>query len=93
MRRAYADDLLYKAVDGRLISLRRERGHKEVALLRHDLTDEESIEFLQQLSTRLNNLSNDLGKGRFDLLQQVPKDSDVIASLKHQVRTSCAVPD
>ena len=47
LRRAYCDGLLFKAVRGRLVSLRRVRGqHDEVQLVRHDLTRREQAAFL-----------------------------------------------
>src|SRR5687767_14012240 len=46
LRRAYCDGLLFKAVNGRLVSLRRERNEQEVQLARHELSDIEQEEFV-----------------------------------------------
>lgn len=79
LRRAFADGLLYKAERGRLISLRRERSEHEVALVRRDLTDHETVAFLTAALQRLAGLSEALQAHSFRLIGQVPADGDVPA--------------
>src|SRR5881396_2480403 len=46
LRRAYRDGALYKAERGRLIRLTRQRASAEVQLMRHDLDETETADFL-----------------------------------------------
>ncbi|MCI0358551.1 MAG: hypothetical protein L0211_08715 [Planctomycetaceae bacterium] len=78
LRRAYADELLYKAERGRLVSLRRERTQSEVALVRRELPDVEAASFLTAAQNRLAQLSQSLERGQFQVLGKVPADSQVV---------------
>src|SRR5687768_8047260 len=49
LRRAYVGGLLYKAEQGELVALRRERTPAETALVRHDLSAAESTDLLAAL--------------------------------------------
>ena len=82
LRRAYADDLLYKAEEGRLVSLRRERRDDKVLLLRHELTREETAEFLARASRDLNKLRVALSEESYEETGRVPQDSDVVDGCK-----------
>lgn len=82
LRRAYADDRLYKADAGRLVALRRERTADAVELIRHDLTAQETTQFLSEGQARLADLRRALDAGNYTLLGQVPQDSDVIARVR-----------
>ena len=82
LRRAYADDLLYKAEQSRLVSLRRERRDDKVLLLRHELTGEETAEFLARASRDLNNLRVALSEDSYEETGRVPQDSDVVGRCK-----------
>ncbi len=82
LRRAYCDGLLFKAVRGRLASLRRVREHGEVQLLRHDLTDAEQFNFLARMQGILSELANQLSHGGYNVVGQVPADADVVSRLK-----------
>jgi len=82
LRRAFVDGRLLKAECGRLIALLRQRSHQEVALIRHDLTSNESAAILAQLSTRLVHLEEELQTGQAAINGQVPPDTDVIGRVR-----------
>ncbi|MCI0332547.1 MAG: hypothetical protein L0228_04920 [Planctomycetes bacterium] len=82
LRRAYCNGLLFKAVRGRLASLRRVRQHGEVQLLRHDLTDAEQTSVLTRMQEMLVELANQLSHGRYNVVGQVPAGTDVVGRLK-----------
>jgi hypothetical protein len=82
LRRAYRDCLLFKAVDGRLVSLRRERNEHEVRLVRHELSDAEQQEFLAAMSNRLRDLSALIATNEYDVAGQVPEDGTVLAKVR-----------
>ena len=79
LRRAFADGLLYKAERGRLVSLRRERSEHEVALVRRELTGDETVAFLAAAHQRLLRLGKALQSGQSQLLGQVPADGEAPA--------------
>ena len=79
LRRAFADGLLYKAERGRLVALRRERSEREVALVRRELSDDETATFLIASRKRLNHILAALQTHNFRLMGQVPTDGDVPA--------------
>jgi hypothetical protein len=79
LRRAFVDDLLYKADRGRLVSLRRERGPELVALVRHDLEPAETVAFFDTMRGYLETLHHSLAKQHFTVMGQVPGDADLIA--------------
>ncbi len=56
LRRAFVNDLLYKAEAGRLVSLRRERSATETALVRHELTPDEAATLLAGLTGHFETL-------------------------------------
>jgi hypothetical protein len=72
LRRAYAGGLLYKAEQGRLVSLRRERTDQETALVRHELTPEETDIFLANARQHLAGLLASMNRGEHQVLRQVP---------------------
>jgi hypothetical protein len=82
LRRAFCDGQLYKAVRGRLASLRRERGENKVQLVRHDLTDAEQEAFLEQMSIRLQSFSQQLSANEWIPAGQVPVNADVAGRVK-----------
>lgn len=81
LRRAYAHGLLYKAEHGQLASMRRQRLTGEVQLIRHDLTEVETVEFLQQVETRVAKLRDRLRAGQFELVGQEPGAGDVVGRI------------
>ncbi|MEX0612237.1 MAG: hypothetical protein WD738_00145 [Pirellulales bacterium] len=85
LRRAYCDGLLFKAVHGRLVSLRRVRQQGEVQLLRGDLTDSEKTAFLARMNDSLSGLATRLERGEYTLVGQVPAGADVLARLRDRL--------
>lgn len=79
LRRAFVDDLLFKADHGRLVSLRRERGPEMVALVRCDLEAAETAAFFSTMSGYLDKLHHALAKQHYTVMGQVPDDADLIA--------------
>jgi len=77
LRRAFAGGLLYKAERGRLVALRRERSENEVALVRRELSDDETEAFLTAMRERLLRLGKALQSGQSQLLGQFPADAEV----------------
>ena len=82
LRRAYHDGLLIKAVDGRLVSLRRERTDTETQLLRHEFSPNEQEGFVLAMKQRLEQLFTILAAGDFDVKGQVPPERSVLARVK-----------
>jgi hypothetical protein len=82
LRRAYDGGLLYKAEAQRLVSLNRQRVAGEVQLLRHELNDEETRRFCQELVERFTRLRSALVQGDWRLIGQVPSSSDVVARIR-----------
>jgi len=81
LRRAFVDDLLYKARAGVLISMRRERTSDAVNLVSSPLDTRATNEFLAQMSGYLTGLQRVLEAGDYMLLGQVPVDGMVIERL------------
>lgn len=79
LRRAYVAGLMYKAVAGKLASLRRVRSESQTQLLRHDLSAEETSQFLEDAGVRCEALRQAFQRGEYELIGRVPADSDVIA--------------
>ena len=78
LRRAYASGLLYKAEAGRLVSLRRERSAAETALVRHELTPEETAAFLAQVQQHLRLVFACLTAGDHLLLRHFPSTANLL---------------
>jgi len=83
LRRAYADRLLYKADRDRLVALEKKRTAGEVHMLRHDLDQVASEEFLAQLRSRLVDVRDALEQGDFERVAQVPSDASVVERVKN----------
>ena len=77
LRRAFCDGHLLKAERGRLVSLRRVRDGNEVQLRRHELTNDEQVEFLSSASQRLRELAKRCENQVLVIVGQVPQDADV----------------
>jgi hypothetical protein len=82
LRRAFVDDVLYKAEGGRLVALRRHRTANAVELVRHDLDDDAAQGFLEEMRRHLDRLRDALTAGRFSLVGQVPETSDVVVRVR-----------
>jgi hypothetical protein len=82
LRRAFDAGLLYKAEKGRLVSLDRRRAAGEVQLVRHQLADEETQNFLVALTTKLLALSEALEHQRYERMRQEPDGADVVSRIR-----------
>ena len=83
LRRAFVGDLLYKAEQGRLISLMRERKNDVVELTRRALSETQAQTFLIEMRERLERLHDALAKKSFTVLGQVSAEGDLLD------RTAC----
>lgn len=79
LRRAFHDGQLFKAVDGKLAQLRRERTPTAVHLLRRDLTPEESADRLLRVRAVLSQLVAACREGQVTLVAQLPAGADVVS--------------
>lgn len=79
LRRAYDEGRLIKADREQLVSLIRHRGAQQVQLVRHDLNQLETREFLDRLWRHLQSLAEALAGADFNVLGCVPPDADVVA--------------
>jgi hypothetical protein len=79
LRRAYAGGRLYKAERGRLVSMVRQRLDHEVQLLRSDVSDAESNDFLTSMRVHLTQIGRSLVDGKFVVVGQVPDEVDIVA--------------
>jgi hypothetical protein len=77
LRRAYADDRLIKAEDGRLVALRRHRTASAVQLVRQEFDELETQEFCQEAHRRLSWLRDIIAAGRYKLRGQIPPEADI----------------
>jgi len=77
LRRAYRHGRIFKAVDGVLAQLRRERTPTAVHLLRRDLTDAETAEMQQHIRQLLTHFFTACRNETATLLAQVPPDADI----------------
>jgi len=77
LRRAFAGGLLYKAEQGRLIELRRQRSASETALIRRPLEAEEESAILSAARDQLHSLS-----GECTIMNQVPSHADILARVR-----------
>jgi hypothetical protein len=82
LRRAFIDPLLYKAEGGKLVSLQRQRGPGETALVRHELTEDEAAALLEDCARRLIRLTERLAAGEFRILRQVPAEGGQLRHLR-----------
>ena len=82
LRRAYVDDLLYKAEGGRLVALRRQRTDQAVELVRHDLEEDATQDFMEAMRRHLDRLRRALTADRFSLVGQVPETSNVVGRVR-----------
>jgi len=64
------------------VSLRRERGEAEVALIRSELTAAETTDFLNAAHRRLTALLAALNNGSFTITGQVPADTNVVSRVQ-----------
>ena len=92
LRRAFAAGLLYKAVDGRLVSLKRVRQPGEVQLVRQELTEDEQAVFVSEMHYRLREFLSQLNTGRLTIVGQVPPEADVWGRVQAWIATHELIP-
>jgi hypothetical protein len=83
LRRAYWDGLLYKAERGRLVSLERVRTASEVQIMRRNVSDEDTSDFLDRMRDRLHVLAADLATGNYQVIGQIPETADVLGRVRN----------
>ena len=81
LRRAFVAGRLIKADQGRLVALSRERSEHEIALVRHELADDESALLLADAGDRLSRLKQALQDGRYAVNGEVPPGANVAGRL------------
>ncbi len=81
LRRGFWNGRLVKAESGRLVQLERRQAETEVQLVRHELTDAETAEFLRLATETLNLLRSALHSGELVILKQVPADLSIVHDL------------
>ena len=86
LRRAFVDGRLYKAERGRLVSMLRRRLRDEVQLVRSDLSDLETSDFLKALRRHLTKIGQCLSNGNFTVVGQVPDEADIAARARNWLR-------
>ncbi len=77
LRRAYVGSLLYKARQGGLVELNRQRSAEAVVLLSRELSPEECDTFLQQARERIAGLARDIADNSAAIQRQVPAGGSV----------------
>jgi hypothetical protein len=82
LRRAFVDDLLYKADRGRLVALTRRRTPEEVQLISHTLDGAAAKSLLDEMQSRLDGLHHALAKNHFRILGQVPAEADLVRRIR-----------
>ena len=92
LRRAYIDGLLYKAERGQLVTLTRERSETETALIRHELTNDQTTALLITLGANLAQLRSAIEGGTYELIGEVPPERNVIAHIKDWLTTFSSPP-
>jgi hypothetical protein len=86
LRRAFVTDLLYKAAEGRLVSLKRVRTTTEVQLQTRTLTTTEHTEFISLMCERLQGLARQLHAGEIKVIGQVPEGADALGRVVKWLR-------
>lgn len=81
LRRGFWSGRLVKAEGGRLVQLERRPTEAEVQLIRHELTDTQTSEFLRLAEETLQLLRHLLRSGELVILRRAPQDMDVTSDL------------
>lgn len=87
LRRAFVDDRLFKAEQGRLVAWTPDRNDQRTDMHRHDLTFEEEQHFLQTMHATLTWLRKELDKQSCDIVGQVPVDGDAFPRLQEWIES------
>jgi len=82
LRRAFGNGLLYKAEQGRLVALRRNRTASEVELHRQALSDAESAAIVEDFRHRAAALTESLDHETCHAVGQVPEGFDVVGRVR-----------
>jgi hypothetical protein len=82
LRRAFLEDHLYKAERGKLIRLTRQRSEHSVDLIRHELTGNETTQYLSMARWKLSQLESALVECNVKLVGEVPPAGQVIARVR-----------
>jgi len=82
LRRAFCGGLLFKAEQGRLVSLRRVRRENEVQLVRRELAEEEQAQLLADVHSRLREVLRQCDENQLITVGKVPADADVLGRAK-----------
>ena len=87
LRRGYDRGLLFKAVDGRLISLKRERDGQQVVLQSHPLSAHETSEFSERAFRLLEKLHMALRQKTACVGRQIPENAGVANRIEQWLAT------
>jgi hypothetical protein len=82
LRRAYLAGTLYKADEGRLIALERQRLPTETALIRRDLSTEQASALLADLQSLLTQLESALAATAHAITGQFPANTNLIPRIQ-----------
>jgi hypothetical protein len=80
LRRAFIDELLYKAERHRLIELTRRRTPEEVQLVRRELSPQETEQFTADFCQAVREIVDQIDSRQFQIVGQVPPNEDVTAT-------------
>lgn len=86
LRRAFVEGDLYRSQGTTLARLTRRRGEHETELLRHDLTPDELVPFLAQMTGRIAWIAGAFESQRYRVLRSVPEDADPVPAFGEFVR-------
>ncbi len=78
LRRAFVDDLLFKAEEWQLIALRRERTAETANLVRRVLDRSATEAFFETMRSHLEGLRHALANRQFTIVGQVPEHADLV---------------
>jgi hypothetical protein len=81
LRRAFRDGLLLKAEKCRLVSLDRRRQESEVQLVRHELREDETDEFIAEVTRSLQDFARQCDANQWMIVGCAPPDADVLGRL------------
>ena len=81
IRRGFVNGRLYKAEQGKLIPLERQRDETTTTLVRIELTPAEQIRLVASIGDRLKSLRTAMEERRFDLLREQPADGSAMDRL------------
>jgi hypothetical protein len=92
IRRAFVAEHLFKAEWGRLVQLRRRRTPEATYLDRHEMSEAETVHWLEDASRRLDGLRKALDAESVQVLRQVPDDADLTDRLRATLEHAFQAP-